>query len=892
MNMRIVIQNLRRFAIVGAASWTSVVYAVVLNGPVSPSPKQFESIEASTMLFQGVAGGICTATVVGNRALLTAAHCISVSATVSAQLDGKKYVMRCTRVAGQNQRRFDVALCVSDQELEGVRAALIDTSHSISLGESLLMAGYGCTHAGGLDRSGIGQLTVGSARVTEIDATLKSAPHEAPFVVTTGSSPCFGDAGGGVYRTRDATQSSPVVVGLISRGDLSTTSYIVPFSATGLAEALRQAGNEKGASICGVHDSGTSCASGIGMRPAEKANRSVQLRSLGEANVSQTSIVGSQVVRAAGNGEESVAQAFHRVCGISIDAIPGITQAQVNAAKTVTAANGSVLELPPCPPKLVVKTMTKTIKPGDTVWSIWKDLRNSTPSAAKTSPGKNEFRLYSRQFELANGGIDLKPDVVVNVPPIKRNNHSIQAPIVPVVAAPQATPILTLSSTEAEQDCKSASSAAEAPYNLQLLLEILTLNRHEDLAQPTPVIVLVADSGLQGAGEGIFSDSVLLSRPGEDRSEFNKSILPLVLDPSAFKHGTAVASVALGGPVFAGMGVIQTSPRIQLAIQRIYYTPKGNTEAVGGVTADVSRFDDLISLAEDQNAAVVNLSLRSTVRIPAIEVNLADSKGRILFVAAAGNQRNKLNPNPASDTEAAYPALYGGSARERLITVMALGPDGARPKFSNWGAPYVDIAAPGCNIPTLEWHDGVGRFVSTTASGTSLAAPQVTFAAALVQSESGNRLRARDVKRRLLVSADVSPTETLLKEVQDGRKLNVAKAAAWRVDVLDLMDGPLLAGKVNFVEDQRVLTDEDILQFNCQEEQDLRIRRRDLFKIARWMPQQGLKRYLVYYRSSAANLFARDTCEEPTDFKLELRKPNDQVKKIGWDQVKDLVMRF
>lgn len=891
-SLHIAVQALRRLVFVIAGAWSPFVCAVVLNGSAPSASQHLEAIAASTVLFEGISGGVCTATVVGNRALLTAAHCISDRTTVAALFGGKTYSLRCGPLTGQEQRRFDVALCVSDQQFEGVRSARVEASRSTSVGEPLLMAGYGCTQAGGLDRSGIGRLSVGSARVTGIDVKLTSAPQEAPFVVATGSSPCFGDAGGGVYRMQESTQPIPVLIGLMSRGDLATTSYIVPLAATGLAEALRQAGNEKGAAICGLHDSGPSCGQGIVMQPVQAADRNVQLSAPGIETASKGGLVEGQVVVAAGNGDESVAQAFRRVCGITLEAVLGLKPVNLHVAETTKAKTGEVLKLPPCPPKLAVPQVTKIIQRGDTVWSIWRDLRVATPTAAVMRPGKKEFNIYVKEFNQANPGVELKPNVVVNVPPIARTETNSKAPVVAVTAPPQATPILSLSSTDADKDCKVIAPPAGYPYNLQLLLEILALNRHEDSMPQSPVIILVADSGLQGAGQGIFSNNVLINRIGEDRGEFHKSIVPLVLDPSAFKHGTAVASVALGGPLFARMAVAHGLSRIQLAVQRIYYTPNGNAEALNGVTADVSRFNSLISLAQEQNAAVVNLSLRSTVPIHAIEVSLNDSEARTLFVAAAGNQSKKLSHLPATDTEATYPALYGGSGRSRVITVMALDKNGTRPGFSNWGAEYVDIAAPGCAIPTLEWHAGTGRFVDASASGTSLAAPLVTFAGALIQSESGGRLLARDLKRRLLVSADLAPNKTLVTEVEDGRVLNIAKAAALRVDIVEQMDGPLLAGKINFIEDQVPLAQDGILQFKCKDEQDLRVRRRDLFKIARWIPENNLPRYVVYSRSSSGKLFSRNVCEAALAVKLQLSKPDGELQNINWDQLKDLVMRF
>lgn len=893
-----VIRWLRLLALTVAGVWGAATQAVIPGDAPAAPARAVAAIRESTLLFQGVAGTLCTATVVGARALLTAAHCVTASEPVQARLGDRTFSLRCGAVGPEGVRRFDVALCVSDQLLEGVRAARIDAVRRLGIGDGLVLAGFGCTAGGGVDRSGTGALSSGLARVVALDVVLSGAPDEAPFIVAKGASPCFGDAGGGVYHMGAAEQTPAAVSGLLSRGDLASSSYIVSLASVPLIDALRQAADQQGARLCGVHDDGASCAQAVVMQAIADMPRHLQLSLPGMASPMPTRRVEGQVVRAAGKGAESVAEAFQRVCGLSLAEVPGVDAERIRSADQTRAKSGEVLELPSCPSgvaKAPAAPEVKTIQPGDTVWSIWKNVRVQTPLS--NPAGKGEFAAYAKVFEHANPGVvaaQLKPNVVVKIPPLPGAPAPVLAPVVNVTAPPQASPILALSSAEAATACGPGEARPGYPYDLSVLLEVLALNRRQDSIPPSTVVVLVADSGLQGAGEGIFANSVLLRRLGEDAESFRRSIVPLVLEPSAFGHGTAVASVALGGPLFARMGVAQGAPRIQLAVQRIYFTPSGAVQPAGGVTADVSRFDSLISLMQGQNASVVNLSLRSTVPISAIEVNLGSGgsggTGRTLFVAAAGNQGLKLSPDIALDTEAAYPALYGGGARDRLITVMALRPDGTRASFSNWGERFVDIAAPGCDVPALAWRSDLGRFSEITASGTSLAAPLVTFAAALVQSESSGRLQPRDVKRRLLASADLSPAEPLRREVADGRRLNIAKAAAVRVDVVQVGD-ELRFGDALFMDGPSVLADDGVMRLNCERDSDTRVLKRNLHKIARWKPQDGVLRYLVYSSSDRGEIMSRDVCEAPKDLALWLRQPSGDTERIDWAALQDLVMR-
>src|SRR6266404_9526492 len=110
--------------------------------------------------------------------------------------------------------------------------------------------------------------------------------------------------------------------------------------------------------------------------------------------------------------------------------------------------------------------------------------------------------------------------------------------------------------------------------------------------------------------------------------------------------------------------------------------------------------------------------------------------------------------------------------------------------------------APGCKVPALTAARGDRRLRAERRTGTSLAAPFVSFAAALVRSETG--LSADNLKRRILTSADLSADE-LAKHVVDGRRLNVIKAVAVTVDVLETTGGPARFGTARFVQGKMVL---------------------------------------------------------------------------------------
>jgi len=146
-------------------------------------------------------------------------------------------------------------------------------------------------------------------------------------------------------------------------------------------------------------------------------------------------------------------------------------------------------------------------------------------------------------------------------------------------------------------------------------------------------------------------------------------------------------------------------------------------------------------------------------------IKAAQAKG-ILFVAAAGNgdqNGNAIN----NDTTPAYPASY------KLDNVMSVAASDNRDNlatFSNYGAKSVHLSAPGVKIystvPTSK--GGYATF-----SGTSMACPHVSGAAALVWSMNKD-MTYLQIKDRLMKTVDTVPGMKS-KNITGGR-LNVYNA--------------------------------------------------------------------------------------------------------------------
>jgi subtilisin family serine protease len=146
-------------------------------------------------------------------------------------------------------------------------------------------------------------------------------------------------------------------------------------------------------------------------------------------------------------------------------------------------------------------------------------------------------------------------------------------------------------------------------------------------------------------------------------------------------------------------------------------------------------------------------------------INQANTAG-LLFVAAAGNVDNgTLEPN--NDLVPHFPSNFDAP---NIISVAASNAGDALPSFSHFGPTTVDIAAPGNAILSTTPGNTYSVF-----SGTSMAAPQVSGAAALLWAQNPN-LSVQQVKNLLMADGNVIPG--FADKILSQRRLNVGNSMA------------------------------------------------------------------------------------------------------------------
>lgn len=185
-------------------------------------------------------------------------------------------------------------------------------------------------------------------------------------------------------------------------------------------------------------------------------------------------------------------------------------------------------------------------------------------------------------------------------------------------------------------------------------------------------------------------------------------------------HGTATSAVATAF-TGNGEGIAGVSPLSQLMMVKV-----GDMRGV--------RLSDAIeglNWAVARGARVVNISFGNTSPSPAFRNAILEAADKgVTIVAAVGNDgcAEQFGANQLQ-FPAGYPHVIGVAASTRQGTIAC---------FSNYG-PEVDVAAPGADIRTaVARGDLLGSLQDTsgysTVSGTSLAAPAVTAAVALLQA--------------------------------------------------------------------------------------------------------------------------------------------------------------
>jgi hypothetical protein len=752
-----------------------------------------------------------------------------------------------------------------------------DKLRPVAAGLSVEISGYGCAELVGRGAP-VGTPSQKSGKIAQLpkDGYL--------WMMIAGVALCRSDSGAGALFTN--SDGDRYLLGVASLSDGQDTSW---FSLTAnkdfLDWALTWSATAR-AEICGLSKTATACVVPAGTTDL-MSNRQLPPSELVRITLNRGETFRKAIEEACGHKSNEYVEAYFRLLS-TLDGKLG----NISSLDQVIELN-SPINVPSCVQIPDPPMRREFIKAGKRVSPLAYFRQVSATRSWRGSyrrPSGNVNRdnsqSYLEVFQMLNPGLIPDQTAAGDTPifvPTRPPREEMTRPGIVRIDYPLEPGFSTFSLTD---PCKPPRDPNAFPYNMGALFEVLELNGIDGHhRQPYQATVAILDSGLYQTGITPFYGSVVIGDP-------QRPIKPLD-DSIQMAHGTEVASLVLGGPLFARFHVLGPY-RIRLDVTRIYqlatfYTQSGGSSYQrSGYGVDFNQLSDFLR-HRAPFADIVNLSIKSRAKMDYL-VDKLGPDSQTLYVVAAGNGDGKIGETEASKV---YPALYGAdpARNANLIVVVALDGDGTVWESSNWGARYAQLGAYGCGVPVLFFNTDQNAWTVERSSGTSVAAPIVAFAAAMIESEHGRRMEASAVRLRLLISSDLDVNRS--SAIEDGRALNLIKAMNIFNDSVELTSAPnLLVGNAQFYKDDIPKTDEAILTFDCGAPREVEVAVRDIYKLAphyRHDPERPMK---MYYRGDDGSMLTTE-CKVPDNVSISIAdKIRDEEHVPNLAEVRDYVRRM
>lgn len=229
--------------------------------PTDPAPQVVGGKPANptawpaTFVFRNEHGTGCTATAIGPRTILSAAHCMRNGSQARVATRNRDTTVVCHHHPKYpDDISADFALCVAGADMprpgDGFEKVNADAA-LVAIGRKVQLLGYGCLTKGGADLS-FGALYEGASSVSHF---LPAYPN---YVIAVGAAGvCFGDSGGGAFMVTSAGFRRLMAVN--SRGDISTNSWLSLTHKPDFMDWAKGWATQHATRICGIHSDAAGC---------------------------------------------------------------------------------------------------------------------------------------------------------------------------------------------------------------------------------------------------------------------------------------------------------------------------------------------------------------------------------------------------------------------------------------------------------------------------------------------------------------------------------------------------------------------------------------------------------------------------------------------------------